>query len=131
MHVTCLLSRKQRLGTHEFDSRVGPWEYGVGGPVLRVIRSLYDRSRSLVCIAGSKSVLFPVHVGLQLDCPFPPVPFIIFMDRISMCSQGLERDRVGCHRISSLRFGDDVVLLAGQGLQHALGSLQPGVKQLR
>lgn len=113
MHVTCLLSRKQRLGTHEFDSRVGPWEYGVRGPVLRAIRSLYDRSRSLVCIAGSKSVLFPVHVR-------PPVPFIIFMDRILMCSQGLERDQVGCHRISSLRFGDDVVLLAG--FQHALGS---------
>merc|ERR1712035_210459 len=40
-------------------------EYGVGGPLLRAVRSLYDRSRSLVRIAGSKSDLFPVHVGLR------------------------------------------------------------------
>ncbi|KAI3373889.1 hypothetical protein L3Q82_022458 [Scortum barcoo] len=40
-------------------------EYGVRGPLLRAVRSLYDRSRSLVRIAGSKSDLFPVHVGLQ------------------------------------------------------------------
>ncbi|KAL0153242.1 hypothetical protein M9458_051417, partial [Cirrhinus mrigala] len=35
------------------------WEYGVRGPLLRAVRSLYDRSRSLVRIAGSKSDLFP------------------------------------------------------------------------
>uniref|UniRef100_A0AAV2MIF0 Reverse transcriptase domain-containing protein n=1 Tax=Knipowitschia caucasica TaxID=637954 RepID=A0AAV2MIF0_KNICA len=28
------------------------WEYGVGGPLLRAIRSLYDRSQSCVRIAG-------------------------------------------------------------------------------
>ena len=37
-------------------------EYGVRGPLLRAVRSLYDRSRSLVCIADSKSDLFLVHV---------------------------------------------------------------------
>ncbi len=40
------------------------WEYGVRGSLLRAVRSLHDRSKSLVCIAGSKSDLFPVHVGL-------------------------------------------------------------------
>uniref|UniRef100_A0AAY5JXR8 Reverse transcriptase domain-containing protein n=1 Tax=Esox lucius TaxID=8010 RepID=A0AAY5JXR8_ESOLU len=44
-------------------------EYGFLGPLLRAVRSLYDRSRSLVRIAGSKSDLFPVHVG-----PFKPGP---------------------------------------------------------
>uniref|UniRef100_A0A671TZG4 Reverse transcriptase domain-containing protein n=1 Tax=Sparus aurata TaxID=8175 RepID=A0A671TZG4_SPAAU len=44
-------------------------EYGVGGPLLRAVRSLYCRSRSLVRIAGSKSDLFPVHVGLRQGCP--------------------------------------------------------------
>ncbi|KAI3372564.1 hypothetical protein L3Q82_023043 [Scortum barcoo] len=58
-------------------------EYGVRGPLLRAVRSLYDRSRSLVRIAGSKSDLFPVHVGLRQGCPLSPVLFIIFMDRIS------------------------------------------------
>ncbi|KAI3357182.1 hypothetical protein L3Q82_015643 [Scortum barcoo] len=59
------------------------------------VRSLYDRSRSLVRIAGSK---------------------------ISRRSQGPEGVRFGNHRISSLLFADDVVLLASssQDLQHVL-----------
>ncbi|KAK3546986.1 hypothetical protein QTP86_007434 [Hemibagrus guttatus] len=45
------------------------------------------------------------------------------MDRISRRSQGLEGVRFGDHRISSLIFADDVVLLAPSSLdlQHALG----------
>ncbi|KAI3371031.1 hypothetical protein L3Q82_023521, partial [Scortum barcoo] len=50
-----------------------PCEYGVkaGPPLLRAVRSLYDRSRSLVphCRC-SKSDLFPVHVGLRQGLPF-------------------------------------------------------------
>ncbi|KAI3372000.1 hypothetical protein L3Q82_006867 [Scortum barcoo] len=97
-------------------------EYGVWGPLLRAVRSLYDRSRSLVCIAGSKSDLFPVHVGLRQGCLLSPVLFIIFMDRISRRSQGPEGVRFGNHRISSLLFADDVVLLASssQDLQRVL-----------
>ncbi|KAI3352720.1 hypothetical protein L3Q82_019300 [Scortum barcoo] len=97
-------------------------EYGVRGPLLRAVRSLYDRSRSLVRIAGSKSDLFPVHVGLRQGCPLSPVLFIIFMDRISRRSQGPEGVRFGNHRISSLLFADDVVLLASssQDLQRVL-----------
>ena len=98
-------------------------EYGVGGPLLRAVRSLYERSRSLVRIAGSKSDLFPVHVGLRQGCPLSPVLFIIFMDRISRRSHGPEGIWFGSHRISSLLFVDDVVLLApsSRDLQHVLG----------
>ncbi|KAK3564604.1 hypothetical protein QTP86_023765, partial [Hemibagrus guttatus] len=72
------------------------WEYGVRGPLLRAVRSLYNRNRSLVRIASCK---------------------------ISRRSQGLEGVRFGDHRISSLIFADDVVLLAPSSLdlQHALG----------
>lgn len=51
-----------------------------------------------------------------------PVLFITFMDRISRRSQGSEGVRFGNHRISSLLFADDVVLLASssQDLQRAL-----------
>ncbi|KAK3547092.1 hypothetical protein QTP86_011400 [Hemibagrus guttatus] len=99
------------------------WEYGVCGPLLRAVQSLYNWSRSLVHIASCKSDLFPVHVGLRQGCPLSPVLFIVFMDRISRRSQGLEGVRFGDHRISSLIFADDVVLLASSSLdlQHALG----------
>ncbi|TWW67702.1 Protein kinase C-binding protein NELL1 NEL-like protein 1 [Takifugu flavidus] len=35
-------------------------EYGVSGPLIRAVRSLYDRCQSLVRIAGSKSNSFPM-----------------------------------------------------------------------
>ncbi|TWW74379.1 hypothetical protein D4764_14G0003810 [Takifugu flavidus] len=35
-------------------------EYGVSGPLIRAVRSLYDRCQSLVHLAGSKSNSFPM-----------------------------------------------------------------------
>ncbi|KAK3571553.1 hypothetical protein QTP86_013185 [Hemibagrus guttatus] len=63
------------------------------------------------------------HDFLWEGCPLSPVLFIVFMDRISRHSQGLEGVRFGDHRISSLIFADDIVLLAPSSLdlQHALG----------
>jgi len=65
-----------------------------------------------VRISCSKSDFFPVHVGLWQGCTLSPVLFIIFMDRTSRRSQGLEGVRFGDHTISSLLFVDDVVVLA-------------------
>ncbi|TWW78139.1 R2 Retrovirus-related Pol polyprotein from type I retrotransposable element [Takifugu flavidus] len=87
-------------------------EYGVSGPLIRAVRSLYDRCQSLVRIAGSKSNWYPVRVGLRQGCPLSPILFIIFMDRISRCSHDVEGVWFGDLRIGSLLFADDVVLLA-------------------
>uniref|UniRef100_A0A8C6LTA7 Reverse transcriptase domain-containing protein n=1 Tax=Nothobranchius furzeri TaxID=105023 RepID=A0A8C6LTA7_NOTFU len=87
-------------------------EYGVPGPLIRAVRSLYDRCQSLVRIAGSKSGSFPVRVGLRQGCPLSPILFITFMDRVSRHSQGVEGICFGGLRIRSLLFADDVVLLA-------------------
>ncbi|KAI3353930.1 hypothetical protein L3Q82_005131 [Scortum barcoo] len=69
--------------------------WGSGAFLLRAVRSLYDRSRSLVRIAGR-------FLGVARGNP--------------------EGVRFGNHRISSLLFADDVVLMAssGQDLQHVL-----------
>ena len=91
-------------------------KYGVPDPLIVVaVQSLYDRCQSLVRIAGSKLDTFLVRVGLRQGCPLSPILFIIFMDRISRCSQGVEGVRFGDFRIGSLIFADDVVLLASSG----------------
>ncbi|TWW69186.1 R2DM Retrovirus-related Pol polyprotein from type II retrotransposable element, partial [Takifugu flavidus] len=98
-------------------------EYGVEGPLIRAVQSLYQRSRSLVRIAGCKSDSFPVRVGLRQGCPLSPVLFITFMDRISRRSRGVEGVEFGGRKILSLLFADDVVFLApsNRDLQQMLG----------
>uniref|UniRef100_A0A8C6NPK6 Reverse transcriptase domain-containing protein n=1 Tax=Nothobranchius furzeri TaxID=105023 RepID=A0A8C6NPK6_NOTFU len=98
-------------------------EYGVGGFLLRAIQSLYQRSVSLVRIAGSKSDLFPVRVGLCQGCPLSPVLSITLKERISRRSRGVECVKFGGRRILSLLFADCVFLLASSSsdLQLLLG----------
>ena len=58
----------------------------------------------------------------NLNWPLSPLPFVIFMDRISRCSCGEEGIWFGKLRVTSLLFADDVVLLASssQDLHGAL-----------
>ncbi|KAK5904105.1 hypothetical protein CesoFtcFv8_005702 [Champsocephalus esox] len=63
-------------------------EYGVRGPLLRAIQSLYSQSESCVRVLGSKSDPFPVRVGLRQGCALSPILFVIYMDRISRHSRG-------------------------------------------
>ena len=58
---------------------------------MSAVYSLYIWSQSLVRIAGSKSDLLLVRVGLCKGCLLSPILFITFIDRISRCSQGFER----------------------------------------
>ena len=80
-------------------------------------------SQRLVHITDSKSDSFPVRVGLCQGCPLLSVLFIIFMGRISRCSQAAEGVGFGGPRILSLLFANDVVLLASSNsdLQLPLG----------
>lgn len=44
------------------------WDCGFGGPLRVAAPSLYDQSRSLVCMAAVHSDLFLVRVGLHQRC---------------------------------------------------------------
>ena len=73
-------------------------------------------------VLGSKSDLFQVGVGLRQGCALSPILFVIYMDRISRRSRGVEGLQVGDLKIASLLFADDVVLMASSAvdLQHSL-----------
>jgi len=77
-------------------------EYGLSGPLVRVIWSLYKQSESCVRILSTKSRTFSVCVELRQGCPLSPIPFVIFMDRISRRSRGEESVRFGDLRIASV-----------------------------
>ncbi|KAI3377169.1 hypothetical protein L3Q82_009081 [Scortum barcoo] len=122
-------------GTMRFSSLVVEhWTSSIlSAGCLRVYGSLPNQSTCALWIWRRHStVSLVVFCGECSGCPLSPVLFIIFMDRISRRSQGLEGVRFGNHRISSLLFADDVVLLASssQDLQHVYwwSGLQPSVK---
>ena len=97
-------------------------EYGIRGPFLAAIRSLYNDCKSHVRINGSKSDSFGIRVGLRQGCVLSPLLFIIFMDRISRRSTTADCVTIGNARVESLLFADDIARLASSsaGLQRAL-----------
>jgi len=116
----CWKGGSVRLST--VDNRVPRWilwgllpEYGVPGPLLQAIRSLYNQSESY----SRYKVKHVLSVGLCQGCPLSPILFVTFMDRISI---RVESVLFWDLRIASLLFADDVVLLASsdRDLQHTL-----------
>ena len=56
-------------------------------------------------------------VGLRQGCALSPILFVIYMDRISRHSHGVEGLQVGDLKIASLLFADDVVLMASSAVE--------------
>lgn len=63
-------------------------------------------------------------VGLCQGCPLSQILFVIFIEKISRCSQGGLGVGFRDLRITSLLFADDVILLTStdRDLQHTPGS---------
>lgn len=76
------------------------------------VHFLYDRCLSLVRIAGSRSDLFPVSIGVHQGCSLSWLLLITFMEKMFMLRRGVMRLWFGDLRIGSLHFADDVVMLA-------------------
>ena len=97
--------------------------YGVLKSLLRAIWSLYNQSKSCVCILSTRSNLFTIRIGLCQGCPLSWILFVIFMGWISRRSLGEEGVWFGDLRFTSL--ADDVILLASSShdLQCALEQL--------
>ncbi|KAI3364208.1 hypothetical protein L3Q82_010807 [Scortum barcoo] len=69
-HVLCGSGEGIRPCPSWYSVGSAPLEYGVRGPLLRAVRSLYDRSRSLVRIAGTPPNPRPWYsTGKRVVCP--------------------------------------------------------------
>ncbi len=53
--------------------------YGVGGKLLRVVKSFYEESSACVKISGETSEHFEIKVGLRQECVMSPWLFNIYM----------------------------------------------------
>ena len=104
--------------------RHGMWQmlrvYGVGGKLLRAVRSFYVNSRACVRVGNDVSEWFPVNVGLRQGCVMSPWLFNVYMDgvvrevNVRVLGKGLELRSANGSRfeINQLLFADDTALVA-------------------
>ena len=56
------------------------WEMGVRGKVWRVIKQMYEFSRSAVLLEGKKSDTFSLEQGVAQGCSLSPILFSVFIN---------------------------------------------------
>ena len=56
------------------------WDMGVKGRMWRVIKKIYEASRSTVLLVGEKSAMFSVEQGEAQGCSLSPILFSVFIN---------------------------------------------------
>ena len=60
------------------------WEMGIRGKVWRVIKQMYEFSRSAVLLEGEKSDTFSLEQGMAQGCSLSPILFSVFINNLSI-----------------------------------------------
>ena len=55
------------------------WDMGVKGRMLRVIKKIYEASRSTVLLEGEKLAMFSIEQGVAHGCSLSPTLFSAFI----------------------------------------------------
>ena len=56
------------------------WDLGIKGRMWRVIKKMYEVSRSAVLLEGEKSTTFTLEQGVAQGCSLSPILFSVFID---------------------------------------------------
>ena len=84
---------------------------GIRGKMWRVIKKMYEESKSMVFLDGERSEAFNVEQGVAQGCSLSPILFSVFINDLL---KEVEQVEVGLqlstgNRISGLLFADDFV----------------------
>ena len=87
------------------------WKMGVRGKVWRVIKQMYEFSRSAVFLEGEKSDTFSLEQGVAQGCSLSPILFSVFINDllIEVEKAGLGVQLNNGKSIGGLLFVDDFV----------------------
>ena len=94
--------------------------YGIGGSLLRAVKSMYAGSKACVRVGSEVSEWFPVRVGLRQGCVMSPWLFNLYIDGVvrevnaRVLGRGLkliDRDD-NDWEMNQLLFADDTVVVA-------------------
>ena len=56
------------------------WDMGVKGRMWRVIKNMYEASRSAILLKGEKFATFRVEQGVAEGCSLSPILFSVFIN---------------------------------------------------
>ena len=87
------------------------WDMGVKGRMWRVVKNMYEASRSAVLLEGEKSEIFNVEQGVAQGCSLSPILFSVFINDLLT---DVEQAELGVElssgkRIGGMLFADDFV----------------------
>ena len=87
------------------------WDLGVKGKMWRVIKSMYEASRSAVLLDGEKSSVFSVEQGVAQGCSLSPILFSVFINDLlrEVEEAGLGVQLCNGKSIGGMLFADDFV----------------------
>ena len=78
------------------------WKMGVEGKMWRVIKTMYNSSRSAVRLEGEKSSTFMDEQGVPQGCNLSPILFLVF---ISDLLDEIDRAQIGIQLKSGNKVG--------------------------
>ena len=83
------------------------WDMGVKGRMWRVIKKMYEASRSTVLLEGEKSAMFSVEQGVAQGCSLSPILFSVFIKDVEQAELGIQLS--SGKRVGGMLFADDFV----------------------
>ncbi len=93
-----------------------------------LIQNMYSKLQSCIRLDNIRSEFFPIKVGTRQGCNLSPIIFNLFINKLPQYLDNIATQPFSImdHRISSLLYADDIVLLSQtpMGLQCLLNGLQ-------
>ena len=89
------------------------------GKMWRVIKGMYESSRSAVLLEGEKSEVFNVEQGFAQGCSLSPILFSVFINGLLVAVEqaGLGTELSDGGKVGGLLFADDFVGVSESGEQ--------------
>ena len=100
---------KVLLSSSDTVWRNGLWDLGVRGRMWRVIKRMYEASRSAVLLDGEKSASFSVEQGVAQGCSLSPILFSVFINDLL---KEVEKLGYTLGKVGGMLFADDFVGLS-------------------